>query len=298
MPTKTTYPKGNPVHRELKHSQNFICQPRLVEELIELSNIECNDLVVDIGAGKGIITKGLLEHAGRVIAIEQDPRLAEELSSLNCKNNFQLVIGDFRKWILPKEKFKVFSNIPFNVTTDIIAKLTSPVSLATDIFLIMQEDAAYRFTGMPYRSNSQNSILLAVDFSIQIIRKLNNDYFKPKPNVGLVFTHFHRYLKPLVAKKDRQHFHDFVVYGYNQWAANILQSFKKIFSNKQLEIINKTQKLEGLKPSELSIMQWIELFNTYCQYVPEPKQRLVKKSEKHLKIEQKKLDKWHRSRQY
>lgn len=298
MPLRTTYSKGNPLQRELKHSQNFICEPRLVEELLELSHIECNDLVVEIGAGKGIITKALLEHAGRVIAIEQDPHLVVELSSLKCKNNFQLEIADFRQWQLPKEKFKVFSNIPFNVTTDIITKLTSPGSLATDIYLIVQEDAAYRFTGMPYRNNSQNSILLAVDFAIHIIRKLNNDYFKPRPNVGLVFTHFHRHSKPLVTKKDRQHFRDFVVYGYNQWAPTILQAFKKIFSNKQLEIISKTQKLEGLKPSELSITQWIELFHTYCQYVPEPKQRLVKTSEKHLKFEQKKLDKWHRSRQY
>jgi 23S rRNA (adenine-N6)-dimethyltransferase len=298
MPLKTTYPKSKSIERTLKHSQNFICQPVLVEELIELSEINSSDLVVEIGAGKGIITQKLREHAGSVIAIEQDAKLAEELSSLNTQSNFQLVICDFRKWQLPRQEFKVFSNIPFNVTTEIITKLTSSDSLVTDIYLIMQEDAAYRFAGMPYRRNSQNSILLAVDFAVRIIRKISRDCIKPKPNVSLVFAHFYRHSKPLVSKKNRQLFRDFVVYCYNQWAPTILQSLKKVFSNKQLDIIDKTQKLEGLKPSELTIEQWIELFNTYCQHVTEHKQRRVKTSEKHLKIEQKKLDKWHRSRQY
>ncbi|MFH1032033.1 MAG: rRNA adenine dimethyltransferase family protein [Chloroflexota bacterium] len=283
--------------RELKHSQNFIRQPGVVRELLGLSNINLRDLVIEIGPGKGMITRELLKQAGRVIAVERDAKFAEELSSLNIRGNLQLVICDFLKWQPPQEEYKVFSNIPFNYTADIVGKLTSSDNLPTDIYLIMQEAAAYRFAGMRYYKNSQVSILTAVDFEVRIIRKIGRDYFEPRPKVSIVFAHFDRRPRPLVPGKDQQHFRDFVIYGYNQWAPTVLEAFSKIFSKKQLSIITRLQNLEGLKPSDLTLDQWFGLFDTYCRYANEDKQHHIRGSEKHLRNMQKKLDKRYRTRE-
>lgn len=101
--------------RKIEHSQNFIRHPKLVSQLLELTNISTTDLVIEIGPGKGMITQELAKTAGRVIAIERDRRFSEGLSEINGLSNFQLVIGDFMQWQLPREDYKVFSNIPLTI---------------------------------------------------------------------------------------------------------------------------------------------------------------------------------------
>ncbi len=281
--------------RKIEHSQNFIRHPKLVRQLLELSNINSDDLVIEIGPGKGIITRELVQIARRVIAIERDRKFSEELSEFNS-DNFQLVIEDFVKWQLPHEDYKVFSNIPFNYTSDIVTKLTTSNRKPTDIYLIMQEAAAHRFIGMPHEKNSQISILLSVEFSIEILQKINRDYFEPRPNVNIVFTHFAKRATPLVSNANLQDFRDFVVFGYNQWSPTIIDAFRKIFTNRQRTIVVKNINLAGLKPSDLNTEQWVELYNTYSKYVDVAKKNLVRGSEKKLKKNQSKLTKQHRTR--
>lgn len=282
--------------RKLEHSQNFIRRPELVVELIGLTNIGPGDLVIEIGPGKGVITKELLKQAGSVTAIERDPGFTKALSILNTHGNFQLVIGDFLEWQLPTGNYKIFSNIPFNYTADIMHKLTSSDNLPTDMYLIMQEAAAHRFAGTPYGEPSLMSTLIAIDFSVNIIRIINRDSFEPKPNVDVVFVHFAKHLSPKIPDEVRQLFRDFVVFGYTQWAATVLDSFKDVFSKRQRSIIAKSQKLQSLKSKELTIDQWIGLFRAFGQYVGESKKQRVRESEKRLKEQQRKLDKSYRTR--
>lgn len=288
--------------RELSHSQNFIRQPELVRDLLELTSIGENDLVVEIGPGKGIISRELIKRAGRVKAIERDPQFAEELSLLKTQGDFQLVIDDFLEWQLPGEGYKVFSNIPFNYTADIVNKLTSSGNLPTDIYLIMQKGAAYRFAGAPYHNNSLTSILLGLDFSVRILREINRQQFEPVPSVDVVFVHFDRHdesqpPRSLIPKEERQIFRDFVVYGYSQWAPTILDAFHKVFTKRQRSIIANAQKLEGLKPSELMLDQWIGLYKSFRTYVSSDKKERVRGSEKNLRVQQEKVDKSHRTRE-
>lgn len=282
--------------RRLEHSQNFIRRQETVRRLLSLSNINSDDLVIEIGPGKGIITRELLRQAGRVIAVERDPSFFEQLSALDVRGKLQLVVGDFLKWQPPREDYKVFANIPFNYTSDIVAKLTSGNRMPTDIYLVMQEAAARRFAGMPHERNSQVSILLAVDFDVQILETISREQFEPMPHVEIAFTHFAQYPQPLVLESDRQEFRDFVVYGYNRWAPTALDAFRDVFSKKQISLIARSQSLAGMKPSDLSVDQWLHLFRTYREYADSKKKHLVVGSEKRLRNTQAKLQKSHRTR--
>ncbi len=288
--------------RELSHSQNFIHRPELVSDLLEVTSIGENDLVVEIGPGKGVITQQLTKRAGRVVAVERDPQFAEELSSLRKEGKLQLVIDDFLEWRLPDEEYKVFSNIPFNYTADIVNKLTSSTSLPTDIYLIVQKEAAHRFAGEPYHKNSLTSILLGLDFSVRILREIDRQEFEPVPSVDVVFVHFDHYdesqlPRSLIPEEERQLFRDFVVYGYSQWAPTVLDAFSKIFTKRQRSIIVNTQKLEGLKPTELTLDQWIGLYKTFRTYVSAEKKERVRGSEEILRVQQEKIDKSYRTRE-
>ena len=284
--------------RKLWQSQNFITRPDLVEDLLRETNIGADDLVVEIGPGRGIITEALTRRARQVIAVEKDELLAQRLlsSSLVKQSNFSLVVGDFLEWPLPSHSYKVFSNIPFNMTTDIVDKLTTADFPPLDAYLIMQEAAAHRFIGPPHINETLKSVLLKIKFEVVIVRAIPSSAFQPRPRVKVVLTHFHRKdCLPLEANQV-QEFRDFIVYGYTQWQPTVLAAFQEIFTSAQRRLIASNQGISELKPTDLTFDQWLHLFKTYLLHVKQWRRQKVRGSEQRLNKQQKKAEKRHRTR--
>lgn len=284
--------------RELRQSQNFLRRPELVRSLIDKTDLSESDTVIEIGPGKGIITRQLAEIAYQVIAVEIDQELATNLQNLfQDFPNVRIVQADFLRWPLPQESpYTVFSNIPFNMTADIVRKLTRDRNPPLVTYLIMQDKAAFRFIGQPQVKESQTSILLKPWFEIEIIANIDRREFTPAPQINAVLAKFRKREPPLVEKEFCQWFRDFVVYGYNQWQPTILDGFRKVFSSRQRDILERELRISGLKPSDLTIDQWLKLFKTFITYVPPDKKKLVWGAEERLKRQQKNLKKWHRTR--
>jgi len=281
--------------RELWQSQNFLRRPEFVANLIGRTTITNSDLVVEIGPGKGIITQQLAKKAGRIVAVEADQRLAINLqASFQGVPNIQIVEADFLRWELPREPYKVFSNIPFNMTADIVRKLTEDRNPPQLSYLIMQDKAAFRFMGKP--KGSQTSILLKPWFEVKIVANIDRREFTPVPKINAVLVEFGKLEKPLVEPQSRQWFRDFVVYGYSQWQPTILDAFREVFSWKQRSFLEKEPRIRGRKPSELTIEEWLKLFETFTTYVPADKKEVVRGAEEKLERQQQNLRKWHRTR--
>lgn len=260
-------------------SQNFIKSPFLIRQLLEASNINPNDSVLEIGPGRGIITEQLVEKTQKVIAIEKDPELFELLTSkFQDRPNLKLINKDFLNFDLPKTDYKVFSNIPFDITAEIIDKFLKSDHLPQDLYLIMQQEAAEKYLGD--KTETQSSILVKPFYDIEILGDIDRTSFTKKPQVNIVFTHFSLKKDFLIDQSFYQNFRDFVIYGFNQWQSNIQKSFKAVFSFNQFKFINSHLKINHLKPSELNINQWLELFNIYIKYVPNDKKDLVDVFEK------------------
>ena len=102
-------------------SQNFFTSRCTIERLVKLSGIGENDYVIEIGPGKGHITRALAARAETVRAIEIDPKLYVRLCELlGDKSNISLINRDFMSTALPKQRYKAFSNIPFSRTSEIV----------------------------------------------------------------------------------------------------------------------------------------------------------------------------------
>jgi 23S rRNA (adenine-N6)-dimethyltransferase len=283
--------------RKLSHSQNFLRSPNFVRSLINKTDLKTGDFVLEIGSGKGIITKLLAEKGCQVVGLELDNHLFTNLlKQFEQYPNVKVVKADFLKWNLPQKPYKVFSNIPFNITADIITKLLVSGNPPTVAYLILQDKAAERFIGEPFAKNTQTSILLKPLFEAEIISRINKRQFIPSPNIDAVLVMFRKRQTPLIEEQFIQLFRDFVVYGYSQWKPTVLEAFAKVFSSKQRLILEKEIDISGLKPRDLKIKQWIFLFKSFLSYVPEHKKELVRGSEKRLKDKQRRLEKWHRTR--
>ena len=119
----------------------------LAAELVEQAGVGAGDLVVEIGAGTGVLTEALARRAGRVVAVEYDPRLAERARArLAGFRNVRVVTADALALPMPRRPFRVVANPPFGSTTAILRRLLGdPRTRLERADLILQEQAARRY---------------------------------------------------------------------------------------------------------------------------------------------------------
>lgn len=286
---------------EIWQSQNFIDNPRLVTNLLGMTDVNRGDQVLEVGPGTGAITAQLAERAGEVVAIEQDPHLARHLAqSVGIRHpNVHIVNADFLNYSLPEEGYKVVANIPFNLTADIIRKLfTGRENSPESAYLIMQEEAAGKFTGEP--KATLISTLLSSVFEVTSLTRIDRKAFVPTPRVDAAFVAFLRRHTPLVEEREMRDFQDFVAYGYVHTQRNrpVLDSFDDVFTNKQRVIIERELGLSRVGIGDLDISHWVNLFETFKRYVPQDRKAAVHGVMSKLAREQASLPKEHRTRRF
>ena len=183
--------RNNSAGEALRHSQNFLTSARVMRRIVGLANLNETDHVVEIGPGKGHITGQLLTRCGRVTAMELDPKLCAYLhTKFSGEPKLRLVRGDFLNWPLPRGAYKVFANIPFNRTTDIVRRLTQGLRTPIEMWLVMEKGAAKRFLGHPHETLA--SLGLKPWFEGEVVYHFRREDFHPMPAVDVVLLHMKR----------------------------------------------------------------------------------------------------------
>lgn len=261
-------------HQKDSLGQNFIKYRGLVSELIAEADINKNDTVIEIGPGKGIITQALIRSAGKVVAIEKDSELVSSLAKkFEGVKNLEIVEGDILKTDLPENNYKIFSNIPFAITSEIMTHVLQSSVLPESMYLIMQQETAEKFSGA--RCESLSSVLTKPFFEVKILGEIDRTNFTQKPQVHIMFTSFIRRETPFVKKEDKKIFRDFVTYGFTRWQPTVMESFKEVMSYDQIKNIKKMLKIGEVKPSELSFDKWLLLFKTWKRITNERQMAIV-----------------------
>ena len=171
-------------------SQHFLKSPRLALILIGHSNLKKRDLVVEIGAGSGVITSALSHRVREVIAVEPDYATAEKLRE-NLKkrhiDNVVVVEKDFLEMDLPEEPYKVFSNPPFHLSSAIIHKMIKAENPPESFYLILQKQFALKMLNTDRHYTSQLGLKLIQSYNTRIRLPLKSTDFTPPPAVPTVF---------------------------------------------------------------------------------------------------------------
>lgn len=282
----------------LRYSQNFLWDKKLVASLVERSSVQPTDLVIEIGPGNGIITEALAERAGRVIGVEKDPKLASKLQDkFGDTDKVEIINNDFLTYRLPERgDYKVISNIPFTITAGVISKLINHPNPPQDSYLVMQEEAAQKYSGSPCGKERMTSLLLKINFEPEIVHNFKRSDFKPRPSVEAVFLRLERREKPLVKDEHIAEYRDFIAFGFIQWKPSISEAFRPVFTKKQMGRLARDLNFDlRAKPTELNFDQWLALFDFYRTGVDPSKKRVVMGAFKRLQKQQRGLDKIHRS---
>lgn len=256
-------------------AQNFLRDSRTVRSMMAESSIGRADTVYEIGPGRGIITAELARIAKKVIAVEMDPALVHYLRRrFREAGNIEIVEGDFLEYRIPDEEYKIFANIPFNRTADMMRKILFGSPTPIEAYLVMQKEAAEKYCGRP--KETQFSTLAKPMFNIQIMRQLRRVDFAPVPSVDVVFLQVEKRPSPLIMAEDISLYRQFVRYGFRRWKKNLKLTFKPVFTYGQWKRMAKELGFAvDVRPSELPFEQWLGLFDCFKRYVPEEKRRSI-----------------------
>ena len=282
--------------QSISYAQNFLKDPCLVASLLDRCHIGPDDVVYEIGPGKGIITGQLALRCKQVVAIEKDPRLsALLLQQFAGRPNVTIHEGDFLVYHLPRKPYKVFANIPFNITTAIVTRLTTAQYPPWDAYLTMQKEAAEKFLGKPHES--LYTVLLKPWFDVELMHRFRRKDFVPEPRVDVVMLRLRKRGPPLVNRADRQCFRDFVVYGFTTWRPALGDILRGIFTGQQLKHLSRELGIDlDATPTSLTFEQWLSAFEYFKTVGNEQAKLTLAGSEKRLIEQQKRLKKIHRTR--
>lgn len=173
--------------RKYQLSQHFLRSPKLAGFLIGHSNIKKRDVVIDIGAGSGVISSALARRCKQVIAVESDAETAALLRK-NTKrfDNITIVEEDFLEMELPDGPYKIFANPPFHLSSAILHKLDEAKNPPEAIYLILQKQFALKLLNNDRHYTSQLGKQLFVHYAPRIRLPMRSDYFTPPPAVPTV----------------------------------------------------------------------------------------------------------------
>lgn len=189
--------------------QNFLIDDTVLEDIIKAADITPEDLVIEIGPGVGTLTKLLLKKAKKVVAIELDDKLIPILNEeLKDFGNLQLIHGDalkvdFDEIIGDEASVKVVANLPYYVTTPIIARLLKGDYNFRSITIMIQKEVAERIAAKP-ATKDYGALTLLVQYhcSVEVVRKVGPECFIPQPKVDSMVIKLNKLPAPRVDVED------------------------------------------------------------------------------------------------
>lgn len=276
-------------------TQNFLRDPLLAERLVRRAGIGPTDVVYDLGAGTGVLTAPLARYAARVVAVEKDPLLAERLRArFEGQANVAIREADIRTYRLPRVEHVVFANPPFDITAEIIRRLTGAAVPPRDACLLLQREAADRFVGSPRQTLA--ALQLAPWFSIDLLHRFKRTDFAPAPAVDVVFVRIHKRGPPLVPAGDARLYRDLVATVFTAWRPSVGRSISDAIGTRPAARLLASAGVDPTaRPSAIPLGGWLALLEQFNR-LPESLRAQVSGAERRLRRRQRRVVKSHRTR--
>lgn len=174
-----------------KYGQNFLTDKNIARKIADAAQITADDTVVEIGPGKGIITKILCEQARKVIAIEIDTLLAERLKNNLIADNLEVKNADILEARIPEpqsggKKYVLVGNLPYYISTAIVRKII-PQDFWKRAIFTFQKEVAERIAAKPTKVSPKRygyiSVITSYYADAKILFAIPPEAFSPRPKV-------------------------------------------------------------------------------------------------------------------
>jgi 23S rRNA (adenine-N6)-dimethyltransferase len=250
--------------------QHFTIDKVLINDAISQANLNIKDTVLDIGAGKGFLTVHLLQKAKKVIAIENDIDLAKILrKKFNDSQIVQIVVCDFKYFEFPKNPFKVVSNIPYGITSEILKKLMyeNLLNFLGGTIILQSEPAKKLFSKKIY---NPLCVFYHTFYDLKFLYEINPQSFLPPPTVNSALLKITKKKQIEFSFELKDKYFDFISYLLKKPNLSVRLAFKTIFRKKQIWNLSKKFGIDlNDKIVCLTTTQWKSCFLEMVEIVPE-----------------------------
>ena len=254
-----------------KFGQNFLTDSFLLDEIVSKAGVSGEDVVIEIGAGKGALTAALSKKAKKVYAFEIDKELFEFLTEKFAGTNVELIFEDVMNFDDEKlndligEKFKLVANLPYYITSPIITRFLKNDNLES-LTVMVQEEVADRIIAKPKTKDyGVLTIMCGLFGEAKKVLRVNRKKFYPVPNVDSA-----------VVKIDKKN-EEFNKTKFNAVIELVKKAFsmrrKKLSTNIENENFSKEDIENYLEENgfsrsaraeELSIVDFVKLYDVMC----------------------------------
>ena len=217
-----------------KLGQSFLIDINVINKITYAANISQGDIVVEIGAGIGVLTENIARKAKRVIAVEIDRNLVDVLKDkLGSYENVEVHSGDILKFDFNSvsethnSKIKIIGNVPYNISSPLIFRLISFRPVISDFMLMLQKEIVQRLISVPNNKiYGVPSVILQMFASVEKILDVPSTCFYPQPKVESAVVKGAFRDKPLVHLQDKIFFTGLVKAAFAQRRKMLINNLK------------------------------------------------------------------------
>jgi 23S rRNA (adenine-N6)-dimethyltransferase len=244
-------PRGAP-------GQHFLRSSRLAAELVRDAGIAPGELVVDIGAGSGVLTVALLDAGAHVTALELDSALAAQLRRRFTRSMLTVLEVDARSWSWPHERFSIVSNLPFAGAGEILLSLLrDPETGLRQADVIVQWEFAQKHSAIS--PATLRSTYWRAWFEVTTVGRLARTAFAPTPNVDAAVLRFERRSEPLVPIEEHERYWRFLDDAF-RGQAPLGRALRRWLTPRELRRLAPIHGFDASsRPRDLDARQWAHL---------------------------------------
>ena len=245
--------------------QNFLKDDNVLNKIKNSVNVSKEDLIIEVGPGKGALTKKLKEFDCDLIAFEIDERLKDTLEKLK-DDKTTIIFNDFLKIDLKRvvtkkyNKIHVIANIPYYITNLIIRKLLDSEILINDITLMVQNEVAERLSSDPGSKNyGALTIFSNLNYDVKKLFVVSKHCFDPVPKVDSAIVQFVRNDKYKIDDIDK--FSKLINDSFQMKRKTLKNNLKGYNWDQIVAILEKNNFGDNVRAEQIPIDVFIEIYN-------------------------------------
>jgi len=244
-----------------KLGQNFLIDPNTATLEVNYADIKKDDVVLEVGPGKGILTKLLAKNAEKVIAVEIDKSLVETLKD-TLPSNVTLIHSDVLKLDFEKlPRFnKVVSNLPYQISSPFTFKL---LDYSFDLaVLVYQKEFAQRMVAKPgSKTYSRLSVNVYYKAECSLLRIVSKNVFYPIPKVDSAIVKLVPRKVPAFSVESEEFFKSFVTVLFSHRRKKIRNIIKYKYGFYLTDNLYNDKRVDSLTPEEIGLLSDIVFKN-------------------------------------
>jgi 16S rRNA (adenine1518-N6/adenine1519-N6)-dimethyltransferase len=250
-----------------RFGQNFIVDERIIDRIVAGCCLVKDDVVLEIGAGQGALTRKVFPLVSRLYAVETDTRLFEGLKAELKAGNLSLYHADILNFsldaIVSYDRIKVIGNLPYNISTPIFEKMLLERKRAAAFFFTVQHEFALRITASP-GSKEYSALTCFVNFFAvpKILFRISSRAFRPMPKVESCFLRIDFRHELPVSLKDEAGFFKLVRLAFLQRRKTIANAIHSLGSREDIAVwLDQVGIDNKLRPEDVTPVEYARLSN-------------------------------------